>query len=527
MTSLVSDIQKKLQQFEPAEMCFDPATLTEDQERVLRKMIEAARWMDEIFWRQSSHDALQWRNQLQASRSPHDRDMLRYVRIHYGPYDRLDEFHPFLGERSKPLGAGMYPEDLTREQFVEYVQQHPEERGQLENAYTVVKREEGKLLAVPYCREYQQWLEPAAKALRSAAKYADTDSLKRYLLSRAEALLNDNFFESDCHWIDLDDPTFDLVIGPYEVYEDRLMSLKATYEGVVMVRDVAASEALRVYVARLLDLEKNLPIPEGWKQLDRTLTSPMSVVDDIYRGGDIRAGYQAVAFVLPNDPQVRESKGSKKIFHKNFLAARVNKVIKPLARELLVADQAALVTDEGFFNFVVMHELSHALGPNYTLTTSEKIPINKALGPHYTGIEEGKADVVGLHSLNYFIDQGVISPQREREHYASYLGGLLRTIRFGADEAHGRASLIEFAFLRNEGAIQYDSSSQRFAVNFSVIRGAIQKLASVFMSVEAEGNVAKAEELLVQFGTMPAELKQALDRCNHVPIEFEPVFLLN
>ncbi len=521
------DIRSKLRQFERAEMWFDSSVLSDKERKVLEKMIEAARLMDEIFWRQSSHDALAIRRRLEVSHSPSDRDLLRYLRIHYGPYDRIDEFQPFLGDQSKPLGAGLYPPDLTKEDFLAYVSAHPAEQAAMESAYTVVKRSGEQLMAVPYHEEYHDLLAPASQALREAAEFAESESLKKYLLSRAEALLTDDFFQSDCDWIDLDDPTFDLVIGPYEVYEDKLMGLKATYEGVVMMKDLESSQALDIYVSHLQSLERNLPIPEAWKQLERTLTSPMSVVEDIYRGGDIRAGYQAVAFVLPNDPKVREIKGSKKIFHKNFLEARLNKVIKPLAKELLVSDQVDLVTDEGFFNFVVMHELSHTLGPNYTVALSEKIPINKALGPHYTGVEEGKADVVGLHSLNYFIDQGVIDPQREREHYVSYLGGMLRTIRFGAEEAHGRASLFEFAFLRNEGAIVYDQAAEKFAVEFSVFRPAIQKLATLFMTVEAQGDAAKAEELLMQYGKFSPELKKSLDRCTHVPIEFEPVFLLN
>ncbi len=527
MTTSTLDIKAKLKQFELAEMWFDSSILSENEQKVMLKLIEASKCMDEIFWRQTSQGAVALREKLKNSRSPSDRDLLHYLQIHYGPYDRINHFEPFIGDRPKPAGAAFYPEDLTEKEFTEYLRNHPDEQAALENAYTVVKRDGDRLVAVPYREEYSEFLRPAADALRAAAEFAESDSLKTYLLSRAEALLSDDFFQSDCDWIDLDDPTFDLVIGPYELYEDKLMGLKASYEGVVMFKDVESSEELDVYVSRLQELENNLPIPESWKQLNRTLTSPMVVVEDIYRAGDIRAGYQAVAFVLPNDPKVREVKGSKKIFHKNFLDARLNKVIKPLAQELLIPDQVALVTDEGFFNFVAMHELAHALGPNYTVGKPDRVPINKALGSHYSGIEEGKADVVGLHSLNYFIDQGVIDPKREREHYVSYLGGLFRTIRFGTDEAHGRASLFEFTFLRGEGAIEYDRSLERFSINFAKFRDAVKKLASLFLTVEAEGDASKAEELLMTHGTFSPELKGALDRCAHVPIEFEPLFLLN
>ena len=53
----------------------------------------------------------------------------------------------------------------------------------------------------------------------------------------------------------------------------------------------------------------------------------MEVVDSPYRAGDLLHGYQAVADNLPNDPRIHEEKGSKKMFWKNFMDARVNYII--------------------------------------------------------------------------------------------------------------------------------------------------------------------------------------------------------
>ena len=60
----------------------------------------------------------------------------------------------------------------------------------------------------------------------------------------------------------------------------------------------------------------------------------MEVMDGLYRAGDLLHGYQAVADNLPNDPRIHEQKGSKKIFWKNFMDARVNYMILPLAKRV-------------------------------------------------------------------------------------------------------------------------------------------------------------------------------------------------
>ena len=88
----------------------------------------------------------------------------------------------------------------------------------------------------------------------------------------------------------------------------------------------------------------------------------MEVMDAPYRVGDLRHGYQAVADNLPNDARVHEQKGSKKIFFKNFMDARVNYVILPLAQYMMLPEQAAKASAEGYLLGTIMHEMAHGLG---------------------------------------------------------------------------------------------------------------------------------------------------------------------
>ena len=138
----------------------------------------------------------------------------------------------------------------------------------------------------------------------------------------------------------------------------------------------------------------------------------MEVVDSPYRAGDLLHGYQAVADNLPNDPRVHVEKGSKKIFWKNFMDARVNFIILPLAQRMMRPDQSAMATGDGYLADTILHEISHGLGPSYSRTAQGKIDINEAIGASYSSLEESKADVVGEFCLHWLVDHGVVPNHR-------------------------------------------------------------------------------------------------------------------
>ncbi|HUV73253.1 MAG TPA: peptidase, partial [Anaerolineae bacterium] len=180
-------IEERIAQFVPTELTFDQSLLGERDRQVLGKIVEASRFMDEIFLRQVSPRNPEWLAQLESSDRAEDRDLLHYFRIMYGPWDRLEEHGPFMGEEKKPLGAGFYPADLTKGEFEAWLARHPEEEQAFASYYTVIKGEGDQLVAVPYSEAYQEFLEPAARLLEEAAEASDNASLSRFLRSRAEA----------------------------------------------------------------------------------------------------------------------------------------------------------------------------------------------------------------------------------------------------------------------------------------------------------------------------------------------------
>jgi hypothetical protein len=413
---------------------------------------------------------------------------------------------------------------LSREQIEQYVKDHPNKKAEIYNPYTVVKRRGNELVGVPYHVEYREFLEPAARALREAAALSSDPKFAEFLRLRAYALLTDDYYRSDLAWLDLQDPKFDIIYAPYEVYLDGVLGVKTSYGASILIRNEEESKKLAVFQKYVPDIQDALPLAAEDRPSKRGHLTPMEVMDAPFRAGDLRHGYQAVADNLPNDPRVHQEKGSKKIFFKNFMDARVNYVILPIAQRLMLPNQASQATADGYLAAVMMHEISHELGPTFARRGGSQVDIREAVGPIYSALEEAKADVVGMYGLKWLVDHGALPKERLDEYYASYVAGLFRTVRFGVAEAHGRAEMMEFNYLVEKGAITRDPSTGRYKVNYELMPAGIEGVSKELLEIEATGDRTRAENWFNRYDKMPADLKEALSKTGDVPIDVDPIF---
>src|SRR5262249_44788334 len=152
-------------------------------------------------------------------------------------------------------GRGMYPKGLTRAQIEQYVKQHPEKKEELYSPYTVIEWRGNDLVGRPYHEVYRAFLEPVTKAFREAAALSDDEAFAEFLRRRADALLVDDYYESDLIWVDLKDPKFDVVFAPYETYLDEVLGVKTSYGAAVLIRNEAESQKLAMFQQYVPDIQ--------------------------------------------------------------------------------------------------------------------------------------------------------------------------------------------------------------------------------------------------------------------------------
>jgi len=519
---VVSNIAERLARFEPTELVADLSNLSQEERQVLEILVEAARFMDEIFLRQVWQGNPELHAALQGAEGSEMEATRTYFDISFGPWDRLEEMEPFLGTRSHPPGAGYYPEDMDPEEFEGWIAEHPEDEEAFTSEFTVIRRQDGGLVAVPYAQEYRQWLEPAIAKLRQAAEATDNASLESFLSLRADAFENDDYYDSDVAWMDLDSPV-EVTIGPYETYEDSLFGYKAAYEAFVTVALSAESEALEGFKLELPWLELNLPIPDEHKNLDRGTESPIRVVDVLFVAGDTKAGVQTLAFNLPNDERVREAKGSKKVMLRNILRAKFDKILVPIAERVLAPEDLARVSFDAFFNESLHHELSHGLGPGLINIDGRDTEVRLELKELYSTMEEAKADVMGIYNILALIDKGVMPKELRESLEATYVAGLFRAARFGVHEAHGQGVVSQFNYLLEKGALVVDSEG-RFHALSEEFPAAIETLLNEMLMLQATGDYEGTARFLETYGKATEPLLKAIGRLDDVPVDIRPSF---
>lgn len=518
----------KIARFAPTVITGDTSSLSGGDRKALRKLIEAVPTIDRLYLRQAwmGNEALL--GSLSADRSPQGRLKYRYFLINMGPWSELDHGEPFLdGVPARPPQANYYPDNMTNEEFNTWLAKLPEAgQKQATGFFTTIRRDApGTLTIVPYSEEYADLLQKLARTMKEAAALTTNASLRKFLSSRADAFLSNDYYTSDVAWLKVDSP-IDVTIGPYEVYMDKLFNYKAAFEAYITLRNDEETKKLSFFSAHLQEIEDNLPIDPAYRNAKLGALSPIWVVDEVATGGEAKAGVQTAAFNLPNDERIIAEHGSKRVMLKNVQEAKFKNVLVPIARRALDSTQLSLVSFEPFFTHILAHELMHGLGPHTITLAGKATTVRQAMRELSSALEEAKADVSGLFALQFMIDRGLISRAMEHEMYATFLAGVFRSIRFGITEAHGRGMALQFNYLLEKNAFSYNEKAGTFAVDFAAIKPAVRELTSLIMTIQAEGNYDKAKQLLDHYAVLRPEMKHVLDGLTGIPVDIAPSFPL-
>ncbi len=530
----LAQLNRMAARFAPTPLRVDVSRLSSGDRQALSKLIQAARILNPLFMNQLWSGDLALYHKLQADKTPLGTARLHYFWIQKSPWSDLDEHKAFLPgvPAQKPAGANFYPSGMTKGSFESWVATVPPDKQEAAKGFfTVIRQQGSKLTIVPYSQEYRADLEKCAALLREAAALTDNASLKRFLTSRADAFLSNDYYESDVAWMDLDAP-LDITIGPYETYEDELFGYKAAYESYINVRDDAESSKLTAFAHALQTVENNLPEDPQYRNAQLGPGAPIRVVNEVIASGDGAHGVQTAAYNLPNDERVVAEKGSKRVMLKNVQEAKFRTVLIPIASRMLTPSSRADVSFEQFFTHILAHELMHGLGPHQITVNGQQTNPRQQLKDLYSAIEEAKADATGLWALQFMLDHakelnltGVLrtGPAAERQLYTTFLASAFRSLRFGSGDAHGKGMAMQFNYIAERGGFVQQSDGT-FAVDFTKIKEVVRDLTHDLLSVEATGDYAGAQKMLSLAVIRPNVSKQ-LAKLSNVPVDIEPDFV--
>jgi hypothetical protein len=520
-----AELQRMTARFAPTDIAADVSHLSVNDRRVLAKLVEASKIIDGLFLRQvwSGNDSMLL--DLAGDQTPEGRARLHYFLINKGPWDRLDHHRIFVpGAPKKPEGANFYPEGASKAELERWMQGLSEaERAQATGFFTTIRRDRnGRFAIVPYSIEYQNELTRAAGLLRDAAELSSEPTLKTFLTKRADALLSNDYYDSDVAWMELKS-AIEPTIGPYEVYEDEFFNYKAAFESFITLQDEEESAKIQKFSGQLQEIENRLPIDPKFRNPKIAGLAPLVVVNVIFTAGDANRGVQTAAYNLPNDERVLQQKGAKRVMLKNVQDAKFAKTLVPISKVVLNGADQRVLSFDAFFSQIVVHEMMHGLGPHNITVNGRETTVRKEMKEASSFLEEAKADISSLYALQFMIDKGVLPKTLQDTLYTTYLASCFRSIRFGIAEAHGKGIAVQLNYLLDQGGFVVKPDGT-FAVNNDKIKEGVIGLTHDIMTIQAEGSYQKAKELGDRLGVVRPPVQKLLDKLNDVPVDIEPRF---
>jgi hypothetical protein len=504
--------ESKLNSFSSVGLSSDISHLSDNQKEMLGILFQVADIMNELFWIEAYGD----KDQLMETTE--DENLKALFKINYGPWERLNNDKPFLPRYGEKYpGANFYPSDMTIEEFEAF------EDPLKSSLYTLIRRDEnGKLKTIWYHEAFNEQVTKASELLKDAAVLAEDPGFKTYLEKRAEALLSDEYYESDVAWMKMKDNDIDFVVGPIENYEDKLFNYKAAHESFILIKDWEWSNKLSRLAQLLPMLQRELPVPARFKQESPGTGSDLNVYDAIYYAGDCNAGSKTIAINLPNDPEVRQNYGSRKLQLKNSIRYKFENILVPISNVLIDEDQRQYVDFNAFFENTMFHEVAHGLGVDYTI--NGKGPVRQALKEAYSPIEEGKADILGLYIVTKLTEMGELGEKDLMQNYVTFMASIFRSVRFGAASAHGKANMIRFYYFQDREAFTRDEETGTYKIDFEKMKTAMEDLSLEIITMQGLGEYEKASQIISEKGFIGNQLQSDLDRLNALNIPVDLVF---
>jgi len=429
---------------------------------------------------------------------------------------------------------GLWPPEFTARTVETLLKALPTDEEGLKSPFVIRKKESNKL-AWQSLNDYpptQKNREGLIEALRKAASFQGmNESIARFLQIRTAELADVSkpypFFDGDIAWINTNGP-WDLTLGYYEEYHSPFQrtAIMEAFIGVVDRSRESQGEDFRNLLPWMEDQIASYLGPAYLRRNFSTLP-PLRFVDTV-SVGDARSRFVTIAFYLPNVRPHGRGDLSKKVILVNKSIARFKGTIRPLISLVMDPDQIGRLHPDDIMLFVVGHENAHGAGPGRSYQINGEKTTSQDLLLHYSvSLEEARADLLGLGSLPEMVRRGIISKEQADHAAIGMVAMLMRGLAMGEEDDHGKAALLTFPLLLEQGAIR-ETTDGKYAANLDErkIFKTAWELGQQLNRIQATGNFQECDALYRHAAErMPLKMKEEyLPKLREMPRDLFPYY---
>lgn len=417
-------------------------------------------------------------------------------------------------------GKGVYPEDLSKEEFHSILTKMINE-GKIEEVKkiltqrSVVERSGDELIGIDYIDKFKEDFSKMADEIEKASEVSTNEDFNEYLKLQAKALRQaDPMLDAyaDKKWATLQDTPLEFTITR-ENYEDEMTGtiaenkelsellekngIKATPKdflgGRVGIVNKKGTEALMAIKKYLPTLAQNMPFADEYEQNinpNSDAKQTMVDVDLVAVTGDVGAyrGGITLAENLPNDDKLSLTiaGGRRNVYHRQIRFISDMKKLQERLDAILDKEQHKYYLDEADHWFTIGHENAHSLGPKKACET---------LGKYRNIIEENKADMGSLAFVDLLTELGMYTEEQRKQIIVTTIADNFLKSKPTLSQAHRVRTVMQNKYFSERGA--YDIVDGKIHVNIDKVVPIAKEMLSEIVRIQIEGDFDKAEKYVL------------------------------
>ena len=500
------------------------AALHENDKKALYHLVKAGQYLENIEYQIDDHHNIPFKKFLEKEikKNVEEANLTKILFDAQKGINGIDHrsniVNLALNHTFRP-GMGVYPEDLTKEEFHQILinmlkENKIEEVKNITNQRSIVVRDGKYLKAIDYVDYFKEDFGHIADELEKAAEFSTDDNFTEYLRLQAKAFRTaDPLLDAhaDIKWAELQDTPLELTITR-ESYADEITPSFIENEELTQLLNESGitpigkdNLGLRVGIVNkegtafllnikkyLKQLAKKMPYNDEYDQIisdDEEIKQTMVDVDVILLSGDVGAyrGGITLAENLPNDDKLSLALGGgrRNVYHRQIRGGNINETrIKEYLNLVLDPEQHQYFDIEADHWFTIGHENTHSLGP---------IILQNNLGEYYSIIEENKADMGGLAFVDFLTEQGYYNEEQRKKLIVTVLLDFFLYVKPLITEAHSVRAVMQNYYLFKKGAY-YLTENDTIHVNIDKVPQAAYEMLEEIIRIQLENSYEEAEK---------------------------------